>query len=644
MRDQQIDIIKSIINNPTNYTPRRFTLIDKPKLNNNMALDTNNININHKPRVSMKDHHSENNPLGIIDKNLFKNQSNIHNNPTPESFNTSSNSFKNNFTKINFNYNNLNNSLPFDYSTAYNQQQNQFFQSNMNQYPNYNLSNMYPESMLNYFQSFNNYNVMNNNCYNPKIASGNQAFIINNKKSKTPVKRVSVNKFDLLNSNKKVNNAVKDLKVKNSISPSAKKLELTNADIYTNIIHSKNQNDSTQPTKHENRKSVVNTPIGDESNITKPNVITNNKSIRYSVVGNSLLNHQNNVIKTNNSNMSNINEKDIHNKIKNNSNTSNTKDIPTNNNMYSLNLTDSKRLSTSQNFIQNNIPQNNNNYFYNPFTPQVKNPHHYPSISSANFNLNNNFNFQPNNQRSSIMSNNCYSENLSMLNNNNKPNLNVGNNFYNPDNSLFQGRMKSRTQYNNKKVNKIAESNKIHNFDISELSAKQNLLLQRQSKISAQDQLGSGHKKMSFLSYGDEMNLINEFNKNLKFMPDQSRRSSLNFLSLLKSGADISKYRKSTISLDIENGFMKDYETNIEKSHNINYHYENNDIISVYFHMKFLRLLELPDEYKDNFIEGIMTRDIKSNIEKFKEKNIIIRNRAKTQLLNTRVFRRNYFL
>jgi hypothetical protein len=137
---------------------------------------------------------------------------------------------------------------------------------------------------------------------------------------------------------------------------------------------------------------------------------------------------------------------------------------------------------------------------------------------------------------------------------------------------------------------------------------------------------------MSFLSNGDEINLISEFNKNMKFIPEQSRKSSLNFLSMLKSH-DLSKYRNSTFSIENDLGILKEYENNPEKSTNIEFQYETNDIISVYFHMNYLKLFQLPDEFKDgNFIEGIMTKEVKGNIEKLKEKKLIIRKKTNAAL------------
>jgi hypothetical protein len=258
-------------------------------------------------------------------------------------------------------------------------------------------------------------------------------------------------------------------------------------------------------------------------------------------------------------------------------------------------------------------------------------------------NLNDNTN---SNKKNSVLSSEIYNA-LNRQSNGNNINSNTSYNN-NKEYNIFDERKNFKTYYNNnqKKNYRNWQKNSIsgnnNNKDFYEtpinLNYNNNFNFNRQSKLSNfnNDLLFSSSKKMSFLSYGEEFNSIGELNKNSKnIIPDQSRKSSLNFFGMLRS-QDFSKYRNSDFSIENDLGILKEYENNNEKSTTINFTYEINDIISVYFHMNYLKLFEYPQEFKEcNFIEGIMTKEVKGNIEKFKEKKLIIRNKAKSLLLKS---------
>ncbi len=71
-------------------------------------------------------------------------------------------------------------------------------------------------------------------------------------------------------------------------------------------------------------------------------------------------------------------------------------------------------------------------------------------------------------------------------------------------------------------------------------------------------------------------------------------------------------------------------ELSSKKSNKIKYSYDSKEIISVFFHMKFLKQLEIPEEMtKEKFLPAVMSDKMKLNLESIKNK-IVERARSKT--------------
>jgi hypothetical protein len=127
--------------------------------------------------------------------------------------------------------------------------------------------------------------------------------------------------------------------------------------------------------------------------------------------------------------------------------------------------------------------------------------------------------------------------------------------------------------------------------------------------------------RASFMSYGGDENFFNEIQKNFYMQ----RKSSLNYL---KSNLNLMNLKSSFI-IDNININNKEVEKN-------GVGYSTTDIISVYFHMNYLKQFKFPQEFdnENNFLEGVMRKEVKHNLEKFKEKDVLLRNRARTMILN----------
>jgi hypothetical protein len=451
--------------------------------------------------------------------------------------------------------------------------------------------------------------------------------------------------------------------------PSLKNLDISNADYYYNLLSMKNLNNS----------SMINNP--NNSTFVAENDLNNtNTNITRNIINLSTNERSNSIRKPSALNLSVVKEShenevahEAYNYENDNANTKkNQKDYEKNKKDY----------FESENFYQLNKNYNNNYENYNnkdyfsgvdltPINPK-SNKNHRESMASLNLNA------SISNKKASIISNDGYFRNSFFHNTSNNPmltnmksynnnnNNNQANEFYLFKNDLEENnnipylKAKSKTIYNknnknctmqtlknfsstnlidNKNINNNyinntdAKTNNINantNTEYLNMSSKKSInLAYRNSKIgNFNENFLSSSKKMSFLSFGEEQNFINEFNKNIKFIKEQSRKSSLNFLSMLKSH-DLSKYRNSSFSDENDLGILKEYENNIRKSADIAFQYHTNDIISVYFHMNYLKVFEFPEGFKDgNFIEGIMTKEVKGNIEKLKEKKIIIKQKA----------------
>lgn len=707
----------------------------KKKKNNFNSINNRNLQPNNTNYRIRNDQNLNNNRINRQNQNNFNSTGNKINNSCLN------NDFSNGFNLSSIgNINNPNNQSTFPLNQNYNINNSNFYPNNnnsINNKTNLNNSISFTNSiayMKGYFSAVNSLNVFNKNLYNSLLIQQQQNVLNSNShKSISPnKKRTSINKLDaannnynssilnLINDNKtsilnnkmninsynnintinthsaSVNYDINDLNRKNILdnisrrSPSLKKLDVTNADYYANLLLAKNLN-NTSMINNANNSTLANISLVENCN-------DNNATSIFEIS----TNDRSSFKKASNLNLSVVKEKNEDENIKlacdNNRDNINIPDFENNNNNNNFNLQKevernkqdflgSTRNSFAVNFDNFNpdnfynfnnynngtINNKDNNYFngvnFTPINP--KSNQGYDS-SMTSFNLN----FSTSNKKASIFSNDGYyfrnsiiqntTANNPIYNNNNEitTDNNLANTSYfgndiNPENinndNFNDVRVKSKTIYNKNKNNKILQNmqkaisnnitnntnnNKINNNntnnnnnnpDFPGTPLKQTLNFgYRQSKLSNfNENLLSPSKKMSTLSFGDEMNLINEINKNLKFMPEQTRKSSLNFLSMLKS-QDFSKYRNSAFSVENDLGILKEYENNVEKSADIAYQYETNDIISVYFHMNYLKLFEFPEEFKDvNFLEGIMTKEVKGNIEKLNEKKLIIKHKLK---------------
>jgi hypothetical protein len=158
------------------------------------------------------------------------------------------------------------------------------------------------------------------------------------------------------------------------------------------------------------------------------------------------------------------------------------------------------------------------------------------------------------------------------------------------------------------------------NFNIN----NDNNQISRESIFSKFSNISSenGINRASFLSYGEE-NFINEIKKNFYLQ----RKSSLNYL---KSNLNLLNLKSSFIIDNNNSNFIsKENEKN-------GIGYCTTDIISVYFHMNYLKQFKFPQEFdnENNFLEGVMRKEVKHNLEKFKEKDVLLRSRARTMIFN----------
>jgi hypothetical protein len=169
-------------------------------------------------------------------------------------------------------------------------------------------------------------------------------------------------------------------------------------------------------------------------------------------------------------------------------------------------------------------------------------------------------------------------------------------------------------------------------------------------------------KNSSFLrlNYGDGTDTntlndtLNEIQRNYLIMSEEDqRKSSLNYFELLRLGNFLNNRNSNTSLIEInnkdnnidnDNDKCKDREidyininiNNNNKNLSLNYTYDTCDIISVYFHMNYLKKFEFPEEFcekKGNYFNGIIRKDVKNCLEKFKEKDVLLRSRAKSQIL-----------
>ena len=75
---------------------------------------------------------------------------------------------------------------------------------------------------------------------------------------------------------------------------------------------------------------------------------------------------------------------------------------------------------------------------------------------------------------------------------------------------------------------------------------------------------------------------------------------------------------------DFEN-FKNSGEDLIQRRFELNFLLKEGDISNFYFQNQI---------GNSNFIEGVMRKDVKNCLEKFKEKDVLMRSRAKTQIFN----------
>lgn len=790
--EEQKELIISILNNPTPFIPRRFTVGNKKQSMSKKLSNNRDNNIKEQFDYSEEVIDKTNNAYfekGNQNKNNKIDKSN-HKSFKKSNNNQRTNNFKINHERSYFNDNNntylnmqnfdstyigshTNNVIPHQNINLNSSHLNpNNISNNVNLNKTFSFSHNYAY-MKGYINAINTYNILQKNFYNTLLLQQkNKSININKQKSvSSNYNPDSINKFNEKNNNnnnKILNKSTYEVSVlnKNSInnidktslinqtvceniisdsfknennrknieqnigrrSPSLKKLDISNADYYYNLLSIRNLNNSSM-INNPNNSTLVNISLADNElnnthsdvnvksyikefngNNKKPNYIEKNSNLNLSVVKE---NNENELLHENNHNISeiNINTRDKNTKSIDNNNEIDMHKKPkdylnSNRNSIALNFAKfnpANFYNLNTNIKSNNDNINNNDYFYglnNTPINHKNNSNRHGSISSLNLN------FSSSNKRASVFSNDGYLINSLIQNTTNNPmynNSNFNNNnqtnesYFNVNdvdnvfnNNYQETKRKSKTFYNKNhninnnnveydKINlqKLGFNNNANNFntkpsisvnnlnttnaneignisntDYLDFSRKQSFIYPiRQSKLSNinnSENLYSSNKKMSFLSFGNEINLIKEFNKNMKFIPQQSRKSSLNFLSMLKS-QDLSKYRNSAFSIENDLGILNlEYQNIEEKANDISLQYQTNDIISVYFHMNYLKLFEIPHEFKnENFIEGIMSKEVKGNIEKLKEKKIIINEKRKSnnqfRKSITMKNRRNYF-
>lgn len=694
--EEQTNIIKSILIDPTPFIPRRFTVGQKGKSPNKLSIINQTNFVNNNGRISMNDRKYSYYPAHLNNINNFTGNNQNYTNNYRKNYHHNQNNKQPNSDNdlINhcYSFNSINNSK-FQQINHPNQMYFYHNYHNMNQNKTVNYNNF--NYMQNYFNYMNQYNLVNNLVKNSIQNSTVNNYDSNIRKSNSRnKKRLSINKFDLSNNdnnilvNNDISNNIKPISnnltkngslysenIKTKRSPSLKKLDINNADFYLNLTNAKNNLNNSSMINNPNNSTTMNTSeveMENETNKTNVNLFEklNNKK-------NSKMNMNLSIVNEKHEHENNLNHKELGSDVKKENREKYYYKSYSDLNRHSLinyNNANNFQNRNSINLNSNNI-QGNNNFSAVNFTPiSTKNyPNHHGSISSLNLNLN--YSNIINEKKDSILTNDAFIRNSIMqnmhMNTRNNSNLNTYNenqanssyfdNYY-EESSYFEERKKSKNIKNQKKqsffdtqniknktkyieINTNTNSNTITNnanekTDLVETPTKPIKYYHRLSKMSSlNDNNLFSNKKLSFLSYGDEFNPIAEFNKNIKIAPNQSRKSSLNFLSMLKM-QDLSKFRNSVFSIENDLGILKEYENNTERADKLNFQYENNDIISVYFHMNYLKQFEFPDEFKDaNFIQEIMTKEVKGNIEKMKEKKLIIKNKGNSVFLKTKNLR-----
>lgn len=204
---------------------------------------------------------------------------------------------------------------------------------------------------------------------------------------------------------------------------------------------------------------------------------------------------------------------------------------------------------------------------------------------------------------------------INNLSNNKRNSINESNGF---SNSFFKLNPKEINQINNR-----GSFNYNSHINLNDINSRESFL----SKLSNIHDLGFNHSnKNSFLSYGDERNFFNEIQKkNLYLNSSEKRKSSLNYMEYLKNET-LNNLRSSFVSTG--NNYINPKEIPFKGNQ-----YGTSDIISVYFHMNYLKHFKFPEEFDKNFLDCIMRKEVKHSLEKFKEKDVLFRSRAKTQIL-----------
>jgi hypothetical protein len=148
-------------------------------------------------------------------------------------------------------------------------------------------------------------------------------------------------------------------------------------------------------------------------------------------------------------------------------------------------------------------------------------------------------------------------------------------------------------------------------------------------------------RKLSTITH-NKFDLVNGYgiNSSLKEMTSQAitynslgnpSTNSANYNKFVSSVNENQMRRVSyNISRDpnIETPLNKVYDLKINrdesnlKVNSIKFKYEKKEILSVYFHMNFLKKFEFPEELKNNFISSVMMENPKSLLESLKVKNL----------------------
>lgn len=348
-----------------------------------------------------------------------------------------------------------------------------------------------------------------------------------------------------------------------------------------------------------NNPSSISNFINDETSnyFNNSSIISNEAKYFESGFINTESNNNSNASMYNNKHNSFIHNKSNSNIILNISNSTNPN--------QSMNKFDS--ISLRKNEEENKNSENNSNNNNESNNSNSKKEHSSKKLDPKNENL-----FDVKKILGNISTTNSMKRNS--ININSSSSISHSNSFYklNPKEVMQVNGNNHRGSFNN--LNYIQNFNNNNNINVQNFNNIDNNF-SRLSTIKNIPMNNINSTKNSFISNGEIFNVNTPF---------KDRKSSLNYLDYFKNNNNLSNVRTSILSQQNNN------KENKPKGEN---EYSTSDIISVYFHMNYLKQFKFPEEFDKNFLEGVMRKEVKHSLEKFKEKDVLFRSRAKTQIL-----------